>query len=111
MVNTNSTIKDTVHKEDKMSVKILLTLALGLICLLILGCEREITGNVELADNSSELCFDCHDGANDLGTEVVLATRQWETSAHLASRWPISSIRSSSTWNTAIPLAPKPNRR
>lgn len=60
----------------------LIPLALAAVALIAVGCEREITGDVELADNSSNYCFDCHDGADDLGTEVVLATRQWENSQH-----------------------------
>ena len=55
---------------------------MGVIALLAMGCTREITGDVQLADNSSNNCFECHDGADDLGPEVVLATRQWENSQH-----------------------------
>jgi hypothetical protein len=59
-----------------------LVLLAAVLVLASLGCERKITGNVELADNSSNNCFGCHNGTNDLGTEVVLATRQWENSKH-----------------------------
>lgn len=60
----------------------LIALLLGVIALLAIGCTREITGDVQQADISSNNCFDCHDGADDLGPEVVLATRQWENSQH-----------------------------
>lgn len=50
--------------------------------LIIAGCDREITGDVKQDDTSSSQCFGCHDGINDLGPEVVLATRQWENSMH-----------------------------
>ncbi|MHC4800272.1 MAG: hypothetical protein ACYTF1_26830 [Planctomycetota bacterium] len=60
----------------------LMLFALAALALVAAGCDREITGDVERADNSSNNCFDCHDGADELGIEVVLATRQWENSKH-----------------------------
>ncbi len=57
-------------------------LALIMVAMIFAGCDREITGDVELADNSSNNCFDCHDYGIDLGTKVKLAMRQWENSAH-----------------------------
>ncbi len=60
----------------------LTALALTALALLLAGCEREITGDVELASNSSTSCFTCHDYGIDLGTKVMLAMRQWENSQH-----------------------------
>lgn len=60
----------------------LIALFLGVAALLAIGCTREITGDVELADNSSSDCFGCHDYGIDLGTKVKRAMRQWENSAH-----------------------------
>jgi hypothetical protein len=65
-----------------MSKTKLLLLTLGVLGLFVIGCDREITGDVAVQTNASENCFDCHDGTNDLGPEVVLATRQWENSMH-----------------------------
>lgn len=57
--------------------------ALAGLALIFAGCDREITGDVEaIADTSSNDCFACHNGADDLGSEVVMATRQWENSQH-----------------------------
>lgn len=63
-------------------LKLLVTICLVALVAFIASCERKVTVIEEHADTSSNLCFDCHDGANDLGTEVILATRQWENSSH-----------------------------
>ncbi len=47
------------------------------------GCERKVINEVKTTSSVGFLdCFECHDGVNELGTEVILATRQWENSAH-----------------------------
>lgn len=51
-------------------------LSLALLALVVVGCEREITGDVELADISSEGCFDCHNGQLDQ------AQGEWANSIH-----------------------------
>jgi len=62
--------------------KIKLTaLALTAFALLLPGCEREITGNVELADNSSASCFTCH---SDQDIKLTVAREQYENSVHAA---------------------------
>ena len=66
--------------------KVLLLSLLILAALLSAGCDREITGNVEPAEITSNNCFDCHNGADDLGAEVILATRQWEVSRHASGQ-------------------------
>jgi len=55
---------------------------LAVVLLMAVGCDREITGNVEQAPISSNSCFDCHDYGIDLGTKVKLAMRQYENSQH-----------------------------
>lgn len=52
------------------------------LALIAIGCEREITGDVVSDPGASEDCLGCHDGATDFGSEVILATRQWENSTH-----------------------------
>ncbi len=64
----------------------LLLLALGILGVFIAGCDREITGDVVVQTNASENCFACHDGANALGADVVLAVRQWEVSRHASGQ-------------------------
>lgn len=55
---------------------------LGLLLLLgPIGCEREITGNVETTDISSTSCFDCH---SDSDQALTVARIQYENSAHEA---------------------------
>jgi len=47
------------------------------------GCDREITGNVEQPPSvASNNCFECHSYDMDMGTEVKLAMRQWANSKH-----------------------------
>ncbi|MEE9441371.1 MAG: hypothetical protein V3V99_01735 [candidate division Zixibacteria bacterium] len=65
-----------------MKDNVILTAIIIFVLMVFVSCEREIVGTVEVADNGPNNCFDCHDGADDLGTEVILATRQWENSAH-----------------------------
>lgn len=59
-----------------------LVLALGLVGLLVMGCERKITGDVVVDSGASEDCLNCHNGSTDIGTAVIFATRQWENSNH-----------------------------
>lgn len=59
----------------------LMALTLTALALLLAGCEREITGDVELADNSSTSCFTCHSD-QDIG--LTVAREQYENSVHAA---------------------------
>jgi len=59
----------------------LMALALTALALLLAGCERDITGDVELADNSSTSCFTCHSD-QDIG--LTVAREQYENSVHAA---------------------------
>lgn len=54
----------------------LLTVLLAAVLLLAVGCEREITGDVPPADNSSEGCLTCHSGLLDA------AQGEWVNSVH-----------------------------
>ncbi len=54
-------------------------LGLAAILFSLASCTREITGDVELADNSSDDCFTCH---SDLNTAVTNARYQFENSFH-----------------------------
>jgi hypothetical protein len=54
--------------------KILLLLAL--VALVMVGCERKISGNVELVDGASENCLNCHSGLLDQ------AQGEWANSVH-----------------------------
>jgi hypothetical protein len=58
-----------------------LVLLAAVIVLAGFGCERKITGNVELANNASSGCFQCH-GDQDL--KLVEAQIQYENSVHAA---------------------------
>lgn len=57
----------------------LLTMLLAVVGLLIVGCDREISGDVQMADNSSTSCFECH---SDQSFELTAAKIQWEASTH-----------------------------
>ncbi|MFH1688039.1 MAG: hypothetical protein ABIE70_11045 [bacterium] len=50
--------------------------------LLMVGCDREITGNVPQPQPSSSNCFDCHDYGTDFGSEVKAAMGQYANSQH-----------------------------
>jgi hypothetical protein len=73
-------------KQESMTFKIRmgvimkrLTMSLvGLASLLLIsgGCDREISGNVELVDNNSENCLQCHSGLLDQ------AQGEWANSVH-----------------------------
>ncbi|MEE8405154.1 MAG: hypothetical protein V3S17_07160 [candidate division Zixibacteria bacterium] len=54
-------------------------IGIATILLVIVGCEREITGDVKLADNSSEGCFDCH---SDSDVFLRAARIQYDNSVH-----------------------------
>ena len=43
------------------------------------GCEREVTGDVEVIQAASTSCFDCH---SDQDFALTVAEQQWETSKH-----------------------------
>ncbi|MCH8027682.1 MAG: hypothetical protein IID63_06115 [candidate division Zixibacteria bacterium] len=60
-------------------MKYLTTVVIGIaaILLLVAGCDREITGDVLLADNSAS-CTECHDPSNLITGKKV----QWEESEH-----------------------------
>jgi len=57
----------------------LLLLALLTVTLIAAGCDREITGDVELADNSSSNCFTCH---SDQDFTLLHAQDQFAVSIH-----------------------------
>lgn len=59
-----------------------LVIALGVLSLFVIGCERKITGDVVADTSASENCLECHNGTTDIGTAVIFATRQWENSNH-----------------------------
>ena len=59
----------------------LTALAVTALALLLAGCEREITGDVELANNSSTSCFTCH---SDQDIKLTVAREQYENSVHAA---------------------------
>ena len=50
--------------------------ALAMLAIVIVGCDREITGDVKLADNSSQDCLQCHSGRLDQ------AQGEWANSVH-----------------------------
>ncbi len=54
-------------------------LVLAAFGLLVAGCDREITGDVELADQSSSNCFECH---SDSDWDVLHAQDQFAVSIH-----------------------------
>jgi hypothetical protein len=54
-------------------------IGIAAILLVIVGCDREITGDVKLADNSSEGCFDCH---SDTDLALTTARFQYDNSIH-----------------------------
>lgn len=56
-----------------------IALALVALALLLSGCDREITGDVKLADDSSQDCMQCHTD-NDLF--LVAAQQEWANSIH-----------------------------
>ncbi|MFH1701114.1 MAG: hypothetical protein ABIE07_11060 [Candidatus Zixiibacteriota bacterium] len=65
-----------------MKNKAILASIIIMAVMVFVSCEREIVGTVELADNASSNCFDCHDYGIDLGTTVKLAMRQYDNSKH-----------------------------
>lgn len=75
-------MRERIHLEEIMrTIGIILPL-MGLLLLLgLTGCEREITGNVEMADISSTSCFDCH---SDSDQDLTVARIQYENSVHEA---------------------------
>lgn len=54
-------------------------IALAALALVIAGCDREITGDVELADQSASNCFDCH---SDQDFTLLHAQDQFAVSLH-----------------------------
>lgn len=54
----------------------LLLLGLAALAVLLAGCDREITGDVTLADTSDESCLECHSGLLDQ------AQGEWANSVH-----------------------------
>ncbi len=54
-------------------------IALAALALVIAGCDREITGDVELADQSASNCFDCH---SDQDWDILHAQTQHAVSVH-----------------------------
>jgi hypothetical protein len=54
---------------------------LAVLALAGLGCERKITGNVDVASNSSAGCFSCH---SDQDIKLTVAREQYENSVHAA---------------------------
>lgn len=71
-----------------MRSSILVALLLAVALLAVVGCDREITGEVKSDPGivASNNCFDCHNGADALGAEVILASRQWEVSRHASGQ-------------------------
>lgn len=63
------------------NIGIIVPLSVLLLLLGLAGCEREITGNVEMADISSTSCFDCH---SDSDHDLTVARSQYDNSAHAA---------------------------
>lgn len=53
-----------------------IALSLAALMLMVVGCDREVTGDVELADNSSQDCLQCHSGYLDQ------AQGEWANSIH-----------------------------
>ena len=62
-----------------MANRVMLIMVMAGLLLLAVGCDREITGDVSLADNSSSNCFDCH---SDQDFALVAAASQFENSIH-----------------------------
>jgi hypothetical protein len=67
-----------VQKEDTMTKLKWLVLALGALSLFVIGCEREITGDVATGSNASDDCLACHSGSLDQ------AQGEWANSVHAA---------------------------
>ena len=59
-----------------MANRVMLIMVMAGLLLLAVGCDREITGDVELADNSSDNCLQCHSGLLDQ------AQGEWMNSIH-----------------------------
>lgn len=59
-----------------MKRTMLTLMGLALILLALVGCEREITGDTELVDNSNDNCLECHNGYLDQ------AQGEWANSVH-----------------------------
>ena len=55
---------------------VLTTIALLALLMLTVGCEREVTGDVQVVSNADENCFECHDGLLDQ------AQGEWANSIH-----------------------------
>jgi len=62
-----------------MRKSVLAAVILGILALLAMSCDREITGNVELASNASTSCFDCH---SDTEFALVQAQIEFRHSVH-----------------------------
>lgn len=65
--------------EDVMRHMRFVVMALALLALTIAGCDREITGDVALADQSASNCFDCH---SDQDFDLLEAEALYENSMH-----------------------------
>lgn len=61
---------------------IMAALLFAAVMILTVGCEREITGDVDLANNSSTGCFSCH---GDTDVSLRMARVQYENSVHAAA--------------------------
>ena len=57
----------------------IILIGVAAILVVIAGCERKITGDLKLADNSSVGCFDCH---SDSDVMLRQARIQYENSVH-----------------------------
>ncbi|HOD67261.1 MAG TPA: cytochrome c3 family protein [candidate division Zixibacteria bacterium] len=60
----------------------LLLLALAALALCVAGCDREITGDVEMVNQPAAGCFDCH---SDQDFDLAQVAAQYDLSAHAHS--------------------------
>jgi formate-dependent nitrite reductase cytochrome c552 subunit len=62
-----------------MKKSVLAAVVLGILALFAMSCDREITGDVQLASNASASCFDCH---SDQDFDLVQAQVEFRHSIH-----------------------------
>ena len=73
------TFKSNPQREEPMVRVKFIALALVALALVLSGCDREITGDVKLADDSSQDCMQCH---TDHDLFLVAAQQEWAQSIH-----------------------------
>lgn len=64
------------------TISIIALVILSVALILVVGCDRKITGDIDFPDNSSVGCFTCH---SDTDVRLRVARIQYENSVHAAA--------------------------